>query len=805
MSSAHRNRGGGRMRITDDSFVTIGTNVEVRAEHVNAWNATKEKEISPATRRGHRNRLKKLIQWWQKEYPMYYEIGTRALSEEERTNPMNFYHTCDRDIVYEGLRVDLVMAFMAANKTKSSSGKVFSHEHLRKFNDAIIFGALIAKKRLSSEYYAEMGSFLSSFKKENAEARSRGNTDEKSADPISFSLFRTINTWAVEEKNILVWAWTIQQWNLMARSISIDPLALHNFGISEDHFVVHHDSTKTDKEGAKIHYKAVYCNPEDPVVCAGVSLGVWLALEQHAFADGSEMIFSRHGAKAGAASHRYCDQLLELVNRHWDAVQTFIQNFSAHGWRKGSATHSASATTCGPPLPSIACRGDWSLGKVLDIYLQFAEAGDAYLGRVLCGLDPNDSTFSVLPPHWTMESPIDDEDISQALRSMYGTIIAKQPNRIALLVRLLASVTYASDWLLDIGARYPGHPFSTLPILQQPELLRKLKGKVTLDPTPSLSQATGIPPHVKQLNMLTSLLKLCERTLLKIDEQANVTRQSIFDALEERALETGQITRTQIINILDEFKNGISDDVHKQLELLQGQGAILARPPSKESVEEPQEPQLFMYQGRFWDVPQDFAFPTGLTRAAGWKLWILGMPGYCSARENGDRIRAPIKPFRNFKPSRLPKKIATTYKLHWRPVFKLMEEGIGDHPQIPTDEFADAMFDKATDHVRTQVSYIFQDAKLHHSTWTIATWSKHLTRSMIAKKGTESDKRILPEETRFNRSHVPGKKRKRLFQERTRRTRFSRAAGVEGNDALGDESAARAAALVSADEARVEG
>jgi hypothetical protein len=49
----------------------------------------------------------------------------------------------------------------------------------------------------------------------------------------------------------------------MACSISIDPLALHNIAISEDHFVIRHDSTKSDKEGEKTHNKAVYCNPLD--------------------------------------------------------------------------------------------------------------------------------------------------------------------------------------------------------------------------------------------------------------------------------------------------------------------------------------------------------------------------------------------------------------------------------------------------------------------------------------------------------------------------------------------------------------
>jgi hypothetical protein len=74
------------------------------------------------------------------------------------------------------------------------------------------------------------------------------------------------------------------------------------------------------------------------------------------------------------------------------------------------------------------------MGKVLDVYWQFADVGDAYLGRCLCGLDPNLSTFSVLPPHWTMDDPVHDPDIEDALQLMYGVIIARHPNSIAVLV-----------------------------------------------------------------------------------------------------------------------------------------------------------------------------------------------------------------------------------------------------------------------------------------------------------------------------------------------------------------------------------
>jgi hypothetical protein len=85
---------------------------------VAAVNATKTKESSDATRKGHHRRLKKMIEWWMTEYRDYYDVGTRALSPQEMCDPMKFFHTCDRDIVYDGLRVDMVTAYMAATKKR---------------------------------------------------------------------------------------------------------------------------------------------------------------------------------------------------------------------------------------------------------------------------------------------------------------------------------------------------------------------------------------------------------------------------------------------------------------------------------------------------------------------------------------------------------------------------------------------------------------------------------------------------------------------------------------------------------------
>ena len=739
--------GGGRLRVTDDAAIPVGAEVEVRPEHLRALNVTKTKENADETRKAHRRRIKNIIKWWMTEYPDYFEVGTRILSAEEKTDPMKFFHTCDRDIIYSGLRVDMVLAYMAGTKQKDGD-TIYTHSHMRKVHDAILFGARTVKQVLSTSYYSEMDSFLNSFKKECADGRSRGNVDAKSSDPISFSLYRLILTWAIEKGNIFVWVWTILQWNLMARSISIDPLALHNMAISEDHFVIRHDSTKSDKEGEKIHNKAVYCNPLDPILCPGVSLGIWLSLNQDTFRDNSERIFIRRGACVGSAAHRYCEQLLMIMKAYWGIVQTYITTMSAHGIRKGSATHVSCATTCPPPIASIANRGDWSMGKVLDVYWQFADVGDAYLGRCLCGLDPNLSTFSVLPPHWTMDDPVHDPDIEDALQLMYGVIIARHPNSIAVLVRLLASVAFASDWLLASSAVHPGHPLSAVPLLQNPELLNRLKTKITIEPTNSLAVSTGIPPHVKQLNLMTSLLELCQTTLLRVNEQSAIVRESIFEAMELRAIENGQVTRHQIVDILDEFRNGIRDDVRAQIELIQAVPGIIRPGPGGAAATGSgggQHGTIYTYAGRFWDVPQTFAFPASVKRDVGWRLWLQGMPAHTTVGKNGEVIQNKIKAFRYFLPARLPKKLAEVYKLHWRPLFAMMEKGVGEIPELLTAEIVNNLYDLGTEYLKTRVSYVFENDKLRHNNWVIATWAKYLSGSVIIKREqtTTSDTYLL--------------------------------------------------------------
>jgi hypothetical protein len=42
-----------------------------------------------------------------------------------------------------------------------------------------------------------------------------------------------------------------------------------------------------------------------------------------------------------------------------------------------------------------------------------------------------------------------------------------------------------------------------------------------------------------------------------VNEQSVIVRESFFEAMELRAIKNRQITRHQIVDILDEFSNGI--------------------------------------------------------------------------------------------------------------------------------------------------------------------------------------------------------------------------------------------------------
>ena len=93
---------------------------------------------------------------------------------------------------------------------------------------------------------------------------------------------------------------------------------------------------------------------------------------------------------------------------------------ASHGTRKGAAVHCTSGTTCPPPMTSVARRGEWSLGKIYEIYWLWAESGDQYCGRILVGYDPMSTDFDSIPPHFI--EGLENEFVKQAMERTYPNI-----------------------------------------------------------------------------------------------------------------------------------------------------------------------------------------------------------------------------------------------------------------------------------------------------------------------------------------------------------------------------------------------
>ena len=115
---------------------------------------------------------------------------------------------------------------------------------------------------------------------------------------------------------------------------------------------------------------------------------------------------------------------------------------------------------------------------------------------------------------------------------------------------VLASVVQHSPWLTAIVTRKPGHPFSLVPLMNSPELLKRLQKKVSLKEGGQVSRVTGIPPHIQNAMLCSKLLKLCSKTLAEVKLLTTNIKDAVSEAYEQKAEENGHLTGKKLKEIL---------------------------------------------------------------------------------------------------------------------------------------------------------------------------------------------------------------------------------------------------------------
>jgi hypothetical protein len=202
-----RGGGGGHIRPhereTNDSVAILGANLEIQAAHSQGVRNTEQRGLVVRTKRNYRNRIKEMYIFFSLFYKDYYSVGVQKLSKAERVDEDFFYYKNTHDLIYTGINVQMVKAFLA-NKKLKANGKTSSHVQLRKYHDAILWGSQQAKQLLPRAYYDEIEKFLTSYRKETVDAKKEGKLDEQEADPITWSLFKLILSWALDTSNVFV-------------------------------------------------------------------------------------------------------------------------------------------------------------------------------------------------------------------------------------------------------------------------------------------------------------------------------------------------------------------------------------------------------------------------------------------------------------------------------------------------------------------------------------------------------------------------------------------------------------------------
>lgn len=483
-------------------------------------------DIDEKTKRNYRNRIQRIILFWKEEFPTYYNDGVRKNTSKEMADPkLFFYNKYSEDIVYETLNVNLVLEFLGSAKYKvnqdgTTDGKTVGYDNLRKYRDALVFGASVRGARLPVSFQ-EVSSFLSSYRLESAEARKLGNVVETKSDPIPSQVLKYILKWCVEDGNLTAFFWTQCQWNCMERCVAMDKLAFGNFSIQDDAHAIALDENKYNKDNTLCLPKCVYTNPFDWLLCQWTGMALYCALNKDALAR-TDKLFSVDNNGRGVPSKKYQEMLRAIVFKNEQrkgTVKQFMQlhHFHANGLQQGAELH-------------VVRKSPHQLSSL-------------EIGQILSGKDQSDPSFATLPPHWRVSNPLmyvdehGNKPIALAMEIAFGPIMKAYANNPSdpsnILCRCLACLVWHEEEITKAASKSFGRAFASIELLQKTDLLQQLKALVTTEPTEDFQVPSGIPSHVTSIVHLQHINKKIDSLFQLVQESQenliNVVRETIND------------------------------------------------------------------------------------------------------------------------------------------------------------------------------------------------------------------------------------------------------------------------------------
>lgn len=445
---------------TDDNYEAI-------------YNVMARNNIEPKTREGYNSANKRLILWlFENEHNTieanaYIKLRradrTVYNSEKEKKKKMeeialslvkdasDSFHP----IKLEELTVKTFMKFllaMAEKNTSDSEQKFLSRSAASGYRSALKDLYRDCKAKVPHEYEEELKQKMKGYIKTSAkEKESRGVRLTEGKDPMTFELYKLLCTKMLEDgtkESVFGRAFLTLTWNLMCRSKNTVYIHRKHISWKGDAMTIQFAHMKCDQEGSEASRKRhIYANPHNLAICCPTAVAIYMMCFPQ---EDTSSLFSK------ASYSRFSKYLASIAEKHREEIESLgisIEDIGVHSIRKGAATYCCSGTTCAPHIAAICIRCGWTMGQVKDTYLQYAEAGDQHVGRVVAGLPVLDVKFSTTQPFFKIddhvppaESTCTSGDINNLVNIVFPFVVPVSMR--LLLSNFLACMLYAYD---DLG------------------------------------------------------------------------------------------------------------------------------------------------------------------------------------------------------------------------------------------------------------------------------------------------------------------------------------------------------------------
>ena len=288
-----------------------------------------------------------------------------------------------------------------------------------------------------------------------AEKQSRGGRLQEGKDPMSFALYNLLCKKMLldgSKEAIFSHAFLTLTWNLICRSMNTVHIHRNHISWANDCMTIRFAHTKTDVEGGdQARIRHVFANPYNLAICAVTAVAKYLG----SFVPKPDgMLFDDDSYRR---FQKYLSKLLKLHKEEIELLGGCIEDIGVHSIRKGAATYCCGGTTAAPHIAAICNRAGWTMGKVKDTYIQYAEAGDQHVGRVVAGLPVLNARYACSPPFFCIDDTEDPKpntcrtiDVAHSLDEFFPLLIKDSPSLKPVATYCAAAICFAYKYFKKV-------------------------------------------------------------------------------------------------------------------------------------------------------------------------------------------------------------------------------------------------------------------------------------------------------------------------------------------------------------------